>query len=114
MASHRYADTPFGSRGRRRFTSCVWRITLFLLLAMSGLMAQDSRWSYQPDTDPVTDPRDDAVWTDAIVPASPAYRFEVLCDDTEYVSVFVRSGSEIASATSCASGSMAAPKRYCL
>ena len=53
-----------------------------------------------PTTDLLTDVRNDEAWTEAVLPASPAYRLGVTCDDTEYVTVIVRSGAEIASAES--------------
>ena len=75
-------------------------IAVFLLAAAAALIAQDGIWTYRPTTDLLTDVRNDEVWTEAVLPASPAYRLGVTCDDTEYVAVVVKSGAEIASAAS--------------
>jgi len=75
---------------------------VFLLAAAASLIAQDARWTYRPTTDPLTDVRNDETWTEAVLPASPTYRLGVACDDTEYVTVVVRSGDAIAPADSLA------------
>ena len=70
-----------------------------LLLAVAGcLLAQDANWIYRSATDMLSDMRDDEVWTNAVAPASPAYQLGVACEDTEYVSVLVRSDAVITSA----------------
>jgi len=86
---------PLSSRSRVRPAA---RVIWLLLMASGGLLAQDGNWSYHQATDLLTDMRSDAVWTDAAVPASPGYQLGVTCDDTEYVSVLVRSDSVIMSA----------------
>ena len=97
MAFLEQAGTRPGSRAKRRLAHRGALAALFLLVATDGLIAQEGKWTYAPTTDLLTDLRNDAVWTDSVVPASPAYRLGVTCDDTEYVSVFVRSDSEMAS-----------------
>jgi hypothetical protein len=73
--------------------------TAALLLAMAGgLLAQDANWSYHAATDMLSDLRSDEIWTDAVVPAGPAYQLGVACEDTEYISVLVRSDAVITSA----------------
>jgi hypothetical protein len=73
--------------------------TAALLLAMAGgLLAQDANWSYHSATDMLSDMRDDEVWTSSVVPATPAYQLGVTCQDTEYVSILVRSDAVITSA----------------
>jgi hypothetical protein len=86
----------------RRLAPSPGQITLLLLAAAAGVIAQDRSWTYKPSTDPLTDVRSDEAWTEATLPASPAYRLGVTCDDTEYVAVVVRSGAAIASAASLA------------
>ena len=84
----------------RRITLCTWRFGVFLLAGAASLTAQDGRWTYRPTTDVLTDVRNDELWTEAVLPASPSYRLGVTCDDTEYVAVVVRSDAEIATAAS--------------
>jgi hypothetical protein len=70
-----------------------------LLLAVSSrLLAQDLNWSYRTTTDEAGDLRSDEVWTAAVAPASPAYQLGISCEDTEYVSILVRSDAVITSA----------------
>jgi hypothetical protein len=86
----------------RRHTPSPGQVVVFLLAAAAVVTAQDWSWTYRPTTDPLTDVRNDETWTRAVLPASPAYRLGVTCDDTEYVSVVVRSDAEIGSAASLA------------
>lgn len=70
-----------------------------LLLAVSGrLLAQDGNWSYRTAADEQGDLRSDEVWTAAVAPSSPAYQLGISCEDTEYVSILVRSDAVITSA----------------
>jgi hypothetical protein len=82
----------------RRLAPSPWQTSVFLLAAATSVIAQDGSWTYKPTTDPLTDVRNDETWTEAVLPASPTYRLGVTCDDTEYVTVVVRSGDAIAPA----------------
>lgn len=82
----------------KRLVPSPVQAAVFLLAAAAGAIAQDGRWTYMPTTDLLADVRNDEAWTEAVLPARPIYRLGVTCDDTEYVSVVVRSGAEIASA----------------
>jgi hypothetical protein len=84
----------------RRLILRTWRFGVFLLAGATGLIAQDGNWTYRPTTDVLMDVRNDELWTEAVLPASPSYRLGVTCDDTEYIAVVVRSDAEIASAAS--------------
>jgi hypothetical protein len=86
----------------RRLAPSPGQTAVFLLAAAAGVIAQDGSWTYKPTTDPLTDVRNDETWTEAVLPASPTYRLGVTCDDTEYVTVVVRSGAAIAPADSLA------------
>jgi hypothetical protein len=86
----------------RRLVPSPGLIAVFLLAAAAGVIAQDRSWTYRPTTDLLTDVRNDEIWTEAVLPSSPTYRLGVTCDDTEYVSIVVRSGAEIAPADSLA------------
>jgi len=80
-------------------TSARILLTAVFLPAVAGvLLAQDGNWSYHSATDTLSEMRNDEVWTNAVVPASPAYQLGVTCNDTVYVSVLVRSDSVITSA----------------
>lgn len=71
---------------------------VFLLAVTGCLLAQDGNWSYHAAADSQGEMRNDEIWTNAVVPASPAYQLGVTCDDTVYVSVLVRSEAVITSA----------------
>ena len=71
---------------------------VFLLAVAGCLLAQDGNWSYHTAADSLGEMRNDEVWTNAVVPSSPAYQLGVTCDDTVYVSVLVRSEAVITSA----------------
>ena len=98
---------------------------LVLFTAAAGLIAQDGNWTYEPLADKMTDSRTDSLWTPAVFPAASAYRIGVVCDDTEFVSVFVRSDSALIPAatirarfdgggyeTLAVEPSLASPNRY--
>jgi hypothetical protein len=72
-----------------------WPAASVLLAAAFGLMAQEGKWTYEPAADSLADTRNDSIWTEAVTPAAPTYRLAVACDDTEYISVFVRSDAAI-------------------
>jgi hypothetical protein len=71
--------------------------TSLLLAAASCLLAQEGTWNYHPATDMLSDLRNDEAWTNAVAPAAPVYQLAIACEDTEYVSVLVRSDVVIAS-----------------
>ena len=71
---------------------------VFLLAVAGCLLAQDGNWSYHAAADSQGEMRNDEIWTNAVVPSSPAYQLGVTCDDTVYVSVLVRSDAVITSA----------------
>lgn len=87
----------FPGESRSGPSSRIWPIAARMFLAAASLLAQDGPWSYRPTTDPLSDVRSDSAWTDAVLPASPGYHLGVTCEDTEYVSVFVRSDAEMSS-----------------
>jgi hypothetical protein len=98
MASIAPTGTGMSSGARSVRIGRIFRTAGLLLTVAGRLLAQDGNWSYHSATDMLSDMRNDEVWTDAVVPASPAYKLGVACEDTEYVSVLVRSDAVISSA----------------
>lgn len=90
-------ETLSKPRGRRNPAIRFGSIAARLFLAAASLFGQDGPWTYRPTTDPLSDVRSDSAWTDAVLPVTPGYRLGVTCEDTEYISVFVRSDAEMSS-----------------
>jgi hypothetical protein len=95
MASQQENTRPLS---RRNPLARALRRTVFLLASAGWLFAQDGNWSYQAETDKFSDLRSDEVWNKAVAPSSPAYQLGISCEDTEYVSILVRSDAVITAA----------------